>query len=448
MTTRRFLPHIAALCVAFLFSGIGLSQEIGSGSAVLALLGAKVYVSPTEPPILHATVLIKNGKILEVGNTEFSKPYKPGAYTFGAIPSAEKGKYYSFPRGAVPLLCEGMVITAGFQNSHVHFTEPKWEGAAQKPAPELARQLQNMFTQYGFTTVVDLGSFLGNTVALRGRLDSKEIPGPRILTAGSPLYPPDGTPFYLLDELPPEILKLLPEPATPEAAVKVVQSDISGGADVIKLFTGSLVGHGQIKPMPLDIASAAVAEAHRQNRLVFSHPSNIEGLTIALNAGVDVLAHTTPISKTWSGALIAQMKEHHMSLTPTLKLWLYEGKKEGVSDEDAQKFADAGVGELGAYQRAGGQVLFGTDVGYMTEYDPTQEYLLMSRAGLTPMQILASLTTAPAQRFNEADHRGRIAPGMDADLVVLDADPADNPANFAKVHYTIRGGRIIYTRSD
>jgi imidazolonepropionase-like amidohydrolase len=84
----------------------------------------------------------------------------------------------------------------------------------------------------------------------------------------------------------------------------------------------------------------------------------------------------------------------------------------------------------------------------MTEYDPTQEYLLMSRAGLTPMQILASLTTAPAERFKEAEHRGRIAPGMDADLAVLDADPADNPANFAKVHYTIRSGHIIYTRHN
>jgi imidazolonepropionase-like amidohydrolase len=407
-----------------------LSQEIGSGSAALALLGAKVYVSPTEPPILHATVLIKDGKILAVSDTH------------------EKGKYYGVPTGAKSLSCEGMVITASFQNSHVHFTEPKWEGAAQKAAADLGRQLQDMFTQYGFTTVVDVGSFLANTVALRARVDSKEIPGPRILTAGAPLYPPDGTPFYLRDELPPEILRLLPEPATPEAAVKVVQSDISGGADVIKLFTGSLVGGGQVKPMPLDIATAAVAEAHRQNHLVFSHPSNIEGLTIALNAGVDVLAHTTPISKTWSDALIAQMKARHMSLTPTLKLWIYEAKKVGGSDEDAQKFADAGAGELGAYQRAGGQVLFGTDVGYMTEYDPTQEYLLMSRAGLTPMQILASLTTAPSERFKEADHRGRIAPGMDADLAVLDADPADNPANFAKVHYTIRGGHIIYTRHN
>jgi imidazolonepropionase-like amidohydrolase len=90
--------------------------------------------------------------------------------------------------------------------------------------------------------------------------------------------------------------------------------------------------------------------------------------------------------------------------------------------------------------------LFGTDVGYMTDYDPTREYELMAEAGMTPMQILASLTTTPAARWNEQNSRGRIAAGMQADLVVLDADPADSPRNFAAVRCAIRGGEIIYSR--
>jgi imidazolonepropionase-like amidohydrolase len=59
-------------------------------------------------------------------------------------------------------------------------------------------------------------------------------------------------------------------------------------------------------------------------------------------------------------------------------------------------------------------------------------------------QILASLTTAPASRFGFAKRKGRIARGMDADLVLLSADPAQDPAAFAKVAYTIRGGRVIW----
>jgi imidazolonepropionase-like amidohydrolase len=61
-------------------------------------------------------------------------------------------------------------------------------------------------------------------------------------------------------------------------------------------------------------------------------------------------------------------------------------------------------------------------------------------------QILASLTTNPAQRFGYSTHSGHIAKGFDADLVVLDADPAQNASAFSGVRYTIRGGEVIYTQ--
>ena len=80
----------------------------------------------------------------------------------------------------------------------------------------------------------------------------------------------------------------------------------------------------------------------------------------------------------------------------------------------------------------------------MRDYDPTDECVLLSRA-LTPMQILASLTTGPAARFKEQDRRGRIVPGLDADVVVLGSDPAQDARNFTDVRYTIRKGRVIYS---
>jgi len=295
--------------------------------------------------------------------------------------------------------------------------------------------------------VVDLGSFLDNTVAIRKRIESGEVTGPKILTAGGGLFPPNGAPFYVRESLPPEVLKMLPQPPTPEEAVQVVRAEIAGGADVIKLFTGSLVGPDQVKLMPEPIAIAAVSEAHAHDRLVFSHPSNIEGAQVAIDARVDVLAHTTSVRGIWSEQMIAQMRRQHMSLVPTLQLWKYEAAKTGASPEDQLQFQTRAAKNLTAYANAGGQILFGTDVGYMTDYDPTEEYAAMSRAGLTPMQILTSLTTAPAERFGESDKRGRISAGMQADLVVLSADPASDPTNFAKVRYTVRGGRIVYSTS-
>jgi len=406
---------------------LGLSQR-GMKAAeadALALTGATIYPSPTEMPIRNGTVLIRDGKIQAVGGA-------------GSI---------RLPADARQIDCTGLFITAGFQNSHVHFTEQKWDGAQEQAALKLAQQLGAMLTRYGFTSVVDTASTLTNTVALRSRIESGEVPGPRIRTAGLPLYAAGGTPFYLKDALPPAILAYTEshlEPTAPEAAVAVVRQDIAGGADVIKLFTGSLASPTKVVPMDVRVATAAAQAAHSEGKLVFAHPSNIEGLEVALDAGVDVAAHTTPMSGKWDDSLIAKMKQHQMSLIPTLKLWIYEASRGGANPEQAQSFADAGVAELRQYKQAGGQILFGTDVGYMADYDPTEEYVFMGRAGLTALEILDSLTTAPAARFDESQSRGRISAGMEADVVVLSADPARDVRNFATIRYTIRKGQIIY----
>jgi imidazolonepropionase-like amidohydrolase len=397
------------------------SSAASADPEVVAFVGAKIYTSPADPPISNGTVIIRGDKIAAVGKT-------------GTL---------SIPPDAKQIDCKGAVITAAFQNSHVHFTEPKWTAAEKQPADKLARQLFVMLVRYGFTTVVDLGSFIENTVALRKRIESGEVMGPKILTAGGGLFPPNGAPFYVRESLPPEILKMLPQPPTPDEAVQVVKAEIAGGADVIKLFTGSLIGPDQVKLMPEPIAVAAVSEAHAHDRLVFSHPSNVEGAQVAIDARVDVLAHTTSVRGIWSEQMIAQMKRQHMSLVPTLKLWKYEAAKAGASPEDQLQFQTRAAKNLTAYANSGGQILFGTDVGYMTDYDPTEEYAAMSRAGLTPMQILASLTTAPAERFGESNKRGRIAKGMDADLVILESDPLEDATNFAKVRTTYRAGRPI-----
>jgi imidazolonepropionase-like amidohydrolase len=377
---------------------------------VLALVGAKIYPAPAEKPIPNGVVLVRGGKIVAVG---------------------EKNKV-KIPAGASILDCSGKIVVAGFQNSHVHFTETKWIDAAHLPAAQITKQLQEMLARYGFTTVVDTGSSLANTNAIRARVESGEASGPRILTAGTPLYPEHGIPYYLKDSLPPDILKLLPQPATPEEAVAVVKQNIDGGADIIKLFTGSWISRGEVLPMRLDIVKAAVAEAHRHGRLVFTHPSNVEGLKVALDGGVDVLAHAIEDLRGWNDSYIPQMIDARMSLIPTLHLF--------SDDSDIEKI----LREVGDFSRAGGQILFGTDAGYLPDYDTSDELALMSRAGLSPMQILAALTTAPAARFKESGRRGKIAPGMDADLVVLNADPAADARNFANVQTTIRAGRTIY----
>ena len=135
----------------------------------------------------------------------------------------------------------------------------------------------------------------------------------------------------------------------------------------------------------------------------------------------------------------------HVSVIPTFKLWYYELAKQQVPSNIVDNLVEATFEELREFKAAGGQILFGTDVGYMLDYDPTDEYTLMAKAGLSPMEILAALTTAPAARWNEGKRFGRVQAGYAADLVVLDADPAEDVRNFAKVQCTFRAGELIYS---
>jgi imidazolonepropionase-like amidohydrolase len=376
---------------------------------MLAVVGATILPSPTEQPIPNGVVVVRGGKIVAVGPKE-ATAVTPEATLLNA---------------------EGFYLTAGFQNSHVHFTEPKWEGAGQAPAEQLSAQLEDMLLRYGFTTVVDTGSALENTLALRRRIESGEVRGPRILTAGTPFYPVDGIPYYL-EDLPPELLASLNTPGSGEEARAVARRQLDTGADIVKLFTGSWVDRGRVLPMSTAIARAAAEEAHEKGRLVFSHASNIAGLEVALEAGVDVIAHALDDERGWNESHVARMKSQNTAMIPTLKLF---------GGQSYTKYIQQEVGDLA---RAGGAILFGTDVGYMTDYDPTEEYVLMAGAGLDWRQILAALTTAPSQRFREEGRRGRIAPGMDADLTILTTDPSRDVSAFSRVRYAVRGGRVVY----
>jgi hypothetical protein len=177
---------------------------------------------------------------------------------------------------------------------------------------------------------------------------------------------------------------------------------------------------------------------------VFAHPSNVEGVLVAMDSGADILAHTVPQSPPWTPDFASRLKRANLSLIPTLTLFDFEARKGNGSDQERQAWIAQMVDQLRAYAQAGGDVLFGTDIGYTDHYDTTLEFTLMSQAGVSYLQILASLTTNPARKFRDSGRTGRIAKGMNADLVVLSADPAQDVTAFSKVHYTIRNGKVIY----
>ena len=397
-----------------------------AAAADLAILGAKIYPTPDSAPIDDGVVVLSDGRIEAVG------------------PRSK----VAIPRNARRIDAKGAVLMAGFWNSHIHLMPENLLNAATAKAETLQGGLEAMLTRWGFTSVFDIASATDNALALRARINSGEIAGPMLLTVGAPFYPKDGTPIYVRQYFKAHGVPNA-EVATPEEAAARAAQQLDQGTDGVKLFAGAIVpidGKIGVLPMRVDIAKAAVEEAHRRGKLAFAHPSNQAGIHVAIESGVDILAHTTTMDgggAIWSPELIARLKAHNIALIPTMTLFEVEAKKFGEKPDDLAQAIKMITTEVKDYSAAGGQILFGTDVGYTDAYDTTEEYRLMS-AALDWRQILTSLTTAPASRFGFAARKGRVAPGMDADLVLLNGDPASDPTAFARVRDTIRAGRVIW----
>ena len=391
--------------------GLGVLRGEAANAQALVLRGGSVYASPEAAPLSDAVVVISGGVISAVG------------------PSRE----VRIPQDARVVDCAGKTIVAGFWNSHVHFTQAVWKNAASAPAAPLEDHMQEMLTRWGFTTVWDLGSDPTDSLALRNRVNSGEVPGPNILLAGD-IFPKGGHPVYLPAEM------KLPEAATPDEAGQMARAYMGMGLDGMKLFTGAYMGDRPVINMDPAIAKAAVDVAHAQGKPVFAHPQNKTGVETVIGARVDVLAHTVPSEQGYTPEQLAQFKSQGIALIPTLSLFTTVVLDPAVT----ARIVAATVNQLRQFSENGGAVLFGTDVGFTKLYDTALEYELMHRA-LSERQILASLTTNPATYF-KALKKGRVEPGLDADLVVLDGDPVADSRNLAKVAYTIRAGQIIYQR--
>jgi imidazolonepropionase-like amidohydrolase len=397
-------------------SAFGQSSTITTDT--WALVGGTIYVSPTEAPILNGVVLIKGGKIASVG----------------------RRSSVTLPPGLKVLDCSGLTIMAGFWNSHVHFIQRKWANVSTIPATELTGQLQDMLTRYGFTSVFDTGSKWENTRRLRERIESGEIAGPRIHTTGEIIYPKGGAPEQRILDVVGTMKVELPEVSNAAEASAAARKLLDEGVDGIKVYATSL-GRPPAVLSEAEIAAAA-QEAHSRGKLVFAHPQTREGLLNAVHGGADVIVHTIPNAGVLDDSMLIPMKKAGVSVIPTLKLWRHELRNDRTSQRE--QFVASGVAQLRTWVASGGVVLFGTDVGYMDDYDTSEEFALMGEAGMSFRQILASLTTAPAGRFGESARLGRIAPGFMADMVILDQDPSKDVRAFAALRYTVRDGRLIY----
>jgi imidazolonepropionase-like amidohydrolase len=407
---RSIFPLLAIAAM----SAIGCRAD-RKPDAQLVITDVTLLPAPGEPAVTGATLVFEHERVSAILTRGEEPP--PAKTTLGG---------------------RALFATAAFWNSHVHFMEQVFYDAANAPVAQLQGALSAMLNRHGFASVVDTGSELGNTIALRARIESGELRGPRIWTTGAGFVPPNGSPASLSVQL--------PELDSVDAATRLPAQRLGDGADALKLFTGTFLGVGNIAIMPVDFVTAAAEQAHRRGKLAIAHPQSFEGVQAALGGGVDILAHTAPGEGPWPPALLDDLINRGIVLIPTLMLWRVELSRQNppVPAPIIDGYEQDALGQVASFASRDGTIMFGTDVGYIDQYDPTEEYHLLAEAGLTYDQVLASLTTNPARVWGNPA-AGTLRVGNPGDVALLAGDPRADMRNFARVQCLVRGGRIVFS---
>src|SRR5580658_434555 len=139
------------------------------------------------------------------------------------------------------------------------------------------------------------------------------------MSTGEILFPKGGAPASMpviaFGFMPGAVVRELDNP---EQAVKLVDQELSEGVDAIKIYASTWATTPPAT-MPLEVLRAVAAETHKSGKLLLAHPSNSDGLNVAVDGGADVILHTAPAAGNWSQALVGKMKQRGICLVPTLK---------------------------------------------------------------------------------------------------------------------------------
>ncbi len=367
------------------------------------------------------------------------------------------------PPGARTIDLAGRTLLPGFIDAHVHLgaspqrnhdaavAERVRSSDADVALKGAANALRTL--EAGFTTVRNVGGSFADR-ALRDAIVRGDVPGPRMVVAnfavgitgghcdgGNGLHPEvfaarTGPEFGMADG--------------PEEVRKAVRHQIKHGADVIKVCaTGGVLsqGDGVGNPQMTDAELvAAVQEATRADRKVAAHAHGNAGIRAAVRAGVHSIEHGSVLD----APTLAMMKRAGTVLVPTLsaaravEAMAEAGTISAESAAKARAIAPKMRDSFALAVRSGVTIALGSDAGVFAHGTNGGEFVEMVRAGMTPMAALTAGTATAAQLLGR-DDVGRVAVGMLADLVVVEADPLADITTVLRPALVMKGGQLYVT---
>ncbi|WP_332369673.1 metal-dependent hydrolase family protein [Spirosoma telluris] len=356
--------------------------------------------------------------------------------------------------GAEVVDLKGTTLTPGLIEGHSHlllhpYNETPWDDQVLKEARSLRVARATVHAQKtllaGFTTVRDLGTEGADydDVGLKQAINKGIIPGPRMVVVTRALI---ATGSYAPKGFSPDID--VPQGAEEadghDALIQAVRRQIGKGADAIKIYADYRWGlMAEAKPTyTIDEIKLIVEVAKSSGRAVVAHAGTAEGMRRAILGGCETIEH----GDTGTPEIFALMKQHGTALCPTLAagdaVSQYRGWKKGQEPEP-ERIKQKRVTFKQALD-AGVTICAGGDVGVFSHGDNARELVMMVDYGMKPIDVLRSATSVNADVFHLAD-RGRVRPGLLADLVAVEGDPSKTIADLYRVRAVLKGG-VFYKR--
>lgn len=446
----RLLRSILPAFLLFFTATWGIFAQPAAPQRTI-LTHVRVIDGTGRPPIEDQQVILADGKILSVRSMK--NPAKAGSGQ----------EIDATGKTLIPALINAhghLALVDGTKNSGTYYIQP-----------HVIAELRQ-YERYGVLTMLSLGLNRDLIYDLRSLQQQGRLNGATVFVADRGIGVPGGAPA--LAHLPDQLYL----PSTPDEARDDVRAAAARKTNFIKIWVDS--GHGTVPGMDPKIYRAVIDEAHKHGIKVAAHVYALADAKQLVADGVDILAHSVR-DATLDPALIAAMKKHGVYYIPTLTVdesfFVYADHPEILKEpffqyavppqltamfqSDAYKkhvetdpqmaqhrsdFATASKNLKLAYD-AGIKVGFGTDSGAMPTRIPGfsehRELQLMVAAGLTPLQAISCATRTNARLLNIDDDTGTIAPGKDADLLLLDGNPAENIRNTEKIAAIWHKGRRV-----
>jgi len=346
-----------------------------------------------------------------------------------------------------------MTVLPGLMDAHVHLT-----GNTDLKGHEGISESSYLATIYGvknaketlmagFTTVRNVGASNYSDVALRDGIEQKAILGPTLLVSGPPLGITGG--HCDSNILPAEYeYKAQGVADGPWEVRRKVRENKKYGVDLIKYCaTGGVMSKGtnvNNRQYTLDEMNAIVDEAHTLGMKVAAHAHGLQGIRMAIEAGVDSIEHSSLIDQETVNYAISKGVFLAMDIYVSDYI-LGEGAKNGIPEYSLEKERIVGKKQRENFKMAfesGAKMAFGTDAGIYPHGKNARQFKYMVQWGMTPIEAIQASTINTAELFGLANI-GEIKESFDADLVAVKGNPLDDITLLENIDFVMKEGQII-----